>query len=194
MLRYLIRLRNKSNSGPQQIRDISSEFSKVTERFGTPLKNFRISEIAIEFDLFAKDVESEKGAVNALVSEYGSLLSERNLSEAIPYIQSKQAAVQFVIELFNEQRYWECHEVMEGIWREEKVPAEKDLQQGVILAVSALVHAQKDESDVCFGMIPRTLKKMSRWEKRDYLGLNVDLLRNRLEGMLETRHVLFQKI
>ena len=194
MLRYLIRLANQNNSRPQQIKEISSEFSKVTERFDTPLKNFRISEIAIEFDLFAKDAESEKQAVKALVSEYGLLLSERNLNEAIPYIQSKQATVQFVIELFNEQRYWECHEVMESIWREEEVPAEKNLQHGVILAVSALVHAQKNESDVCFGMIPRTLEKLSRWEKRDYLGLNVDLLRNRLEEMLETRHILFQKI
>ena len=194
MLRYLIRLENQRNSRPQQIKEISSEFSKVVERFSTPLKNFRISEIAIEFDLFAKDAESEKEAVKALVSECGSLLSERNLSEAFPYVQSKQAAVQFVIELFNEQRYWECHEVMEGVWREEKVPAEKDLQQGVILAVSALVHAQKDEGVVCFGMIPRTLKKLSRWEKGDYLGLSVNLLRNRLEEMLETRRIIFQKI
>lgn len=194
MLRYLIRLDNVEMCTPHQIGKLSGNFSRVVERFGTSLKNFRISEVAIEFDLFAKDAESEKQAVKALVSEYGSLLSERNLSQEVLEVQDKRATVQLVIKLFNEQRYWECHEAMEGIWRKEKDPMEKDLQQGVILAASALVHAQKDESDVCFGMLSRTLEKLSCWKERDYLGLNVDLLKNHLQEMLETRRILFQKI
>jgi len=83
---------------------------------------------------------------------------------------------------------------MEGMWRKEKDPVEKDLQQGVILAASALVHAQKGEEDVCFGMLPRTLEKLSSFEKQYYLGLNVDLLKNHLQEMLETRRILFQRI
>jgi uncharacterized protein len=179
---------------PHQIREISANFSRMAERFGTSLKNFRISEVAIEFDLFAKDAESEKQAVKALVLGYGSLLSERSLAQEQPNDQSKQGTVELVIELFNEQRYWECHEVMESIWCKEKDPIEKELQQGVILAASALVHAQKSEEDVCFGMLPRTLEKLSFFEKQDYLGLNVDLLKNHLQEMLETRRILFQRI
>jgi len=194
LLRYLIRLDNVKKCKPHQIREISIGFSKTTEEFGTLLKNFRISEVAIEFDLFAKDAESEKQAVKALVLEYGSLLSERRLTQEQSNVQTKQATVELVIELFNEQRYWECHEVMESIWRKEKDPVEKELQQGVILAASVLVHAQKGEEDVCFGMLPRTLEKLCFCEKQDYLGLNVDLLKNHLQEMLETRRILFQNI
>ncbi|MGA2874111.1 MAG: DUF309 domain-containing protein [Nitrososphaerales archaeon] len=194
MLRYLIRLDNVKKCRPHQIREISIGFSKTAERFDTSLKNFRISEVAIEFDLFVKDVGSKKQAVEALVSEHGSLLSERNLSKELVEVQDKQATVKLVIELFNEQRYWDCHEAMEGIWRKEKDPVEKDLQQGVILAASALVHAQKSEEDVCFGMLPRTLEKLSSFEKQYYLGLNVDLLKNHLQEMLETRRILFRRI
>jgi uncharacterized protein len=194
LLRYLIRLDNVKKCRPHQIREISIGLSKTAERFDTSLKNFRISEVAIEFDLFVKDAGSEKQAVKALVSEHSSLLSERNLSQELVDVQDKQATVKLAIKLFNEQRYWECHEAMEGIWRKEKDPAEKNLQQGVILAASALVHAQKDEEDVCFGMLPRTFEKLSFFEKQYYLGLNVDLLKNHLQEMLETRRILFQRI
>ncbi len=102
----------------------------IVEKFGISLKNFRISEVAIEFDLFTKEAESEKYAVKALVSEYGSLLSERNLSQEQAEVPSKQVTVQLGIELFNEQRYWECHEAIEDIWRNEKNPVERDTPAG----------------------------------------------------------------
>lgn len=193
MLRYIVRLNNSKKSKPQQIHEISSELVRVVEKFGVSGKNFRISEVAIEFDLFANDDESKNRAIEALVLQYGPLLSERNLSEESK-IQDKRAVVKLAKELFDEQRYWECHEVMEAIWRREKDPMEKDLQNGVILAASALVHAQKDEIGVCFGMLPRTIEKLACWKGRDYYGLGVDLLRTRLKDMLVTHDIKFQRL
>jgi uncharacterized protein len=193
LLRYLIRLDNQGGSKTEQISNVSKDIVAVVEKFQVTLKNFRISDIAVEFDLFAKDVDSKKCAVEAFESKYGKLLSERNLNEETSHV-TKPETVILVIELFNEQRYWECHEVMENVWRKEKVPAEKTLHQGVILAASALVHAQKNESNICFGMLPRTIEKLERWEKRDYYGLDVDQLKNYLKNILETRRIEFRKI
>ena len=46
--------------------------------------------------------------------------------------------------LFNAERYWECHEVLEGLWRQKK-EGEKLLLQGIILICAAYVHHQKGE-------------------------------------------------
>jgi hypothetical protein len=193
-LRYLVRLDNEERLKPQQVRQISSEFGEMAKRFAVSIKNLRISELAIEFDLFANELDRKTRAIEALVSKYGQLLSERNLSEEIVVSRDKREIMKVVVELFNEQRYWECHEVMEFIWRKEKIATEKDLQNGVILAVSALVHIQKGEDDVCFGMIPRTLEKLARWKNRDYYGLDVDSLGNYLEDIIATHDIKFQKI
>jgi uncharacterized protein len=194
LLRYLIRLDNQHKSKPEQVSKISSDLTRMVEPFRVSLKNVRISDVAIEFDLFAKDPESKERAVRALASDCGRLLGERNLSEETTHDATKSEVVQSWIKLFNEQRFWECHEVMEIVWRKESAPAEKSLQQGMILAASALVHAQKNESGVCLGMLPRTLERLNRWEKRDYYGLDVELLRNYLEQIVETRYIQFQKI
>jgi uncharacterized protein len=194
--RYLVRLENSRKAQPEQINGISSEFGKAVKAFDVSLRNFRVTGVAVEFDLFAKDTESKEKAVRSLVSDFGSLLSERNLSEERQQKSSedKRETVKLVVELFNEQRYWECHEVMEVVWRKEKLASEKSLQQGIILAASALVHAQRNEDGVCLGMLPRTLDKLKRWEKPHYYGLNVDLLKSYLQGILETHNIIFQKI
>lgn len=192
MERHLVRIANTRKYRPEQIVKVASDFEKTARDLEISLKNFRISEIAIEFDLFARDKSLVKKAIKQFV-KHGALLSERDLNEDT-LKQSKQETVRAVVKLFNEQRYWECHEVMEGVWRPEKDPVEKKAQQGVILAVSALVHAQKNEPSVCLGMIPRTLDKLDSWKEEYYYGMNLDLLKRFLGGMLERKEVSFPKI
>jgi uncharacterized protein len=174
------------------------EFRKRVDRFGTVVKNFRITDVAIEFDLYANDESSEKKALSDLSREYGSVLLGRDLSEEgtsfSALYRDKAETVRQSIELFNEQRFWECHEALEQIWRREKDPTEKSVQQGVILAASALVHAQRDEDAICLGMIPRTLAKLDQWKDASYYGLDVGLLRRSLEEILRTGKIVFPKI
>ena len=178
---------------PAELAYVSSEISKIVERFDVSLKNFRISEVAIEFDLFVKDADMKNQAEKALVTNFAPLLSERNLGEQT-IARGKTATVESAIELLNQQRYWECHEVLEEIWRKEKDPSEKSLQQGVILVASALVHAQKNEDMVCLGMLSRSVKKLDAWEKQDYYGLNVGSLKQYIADTLESGRISFPKM
>ena len=178
---------------PHQIKQISSEFTAEAEKFGVSLKNFRISETAVEFDMFANDMQLKDQTDKALTLKFGRSLSERNLGEEMIPL-GKSETVNVAVELFNQQRYWECHEVMEGIWHKEKNPIERDVQQGVILAASALVHAQKNENDVCLSMFARALKKLNVWEKQDYHRMDIGSLKKQIRDMLESGQISYPRI
>lgn len=165
---------------------------------GVHVNNFRVTQLAIEFDLFVDDVSLKDNALRILTSAFGPLLDVRDLTEEgsnhTREVPRKEDVVRTSVELFNQQRYWECHEVLELIWREEKNQNEKDLLQGIILAASALVHAQKNELAVCFGMIPRALVKLDQWKQTNYFSINVNYLKAMLRNMLQSRRISFQVI
>jgi uncharacterized protein len=196
--RYLVRIENSRNYSPKQTLPLLIEFRKKVDEIGTVVKNMRITEVAVEFDLYANDSASKEKSVQDLSREYGKVLLYRDLTkeetELPTQYQDKEKTVDQSVELFNEQRYWECHEVMEQIWRRETSPKEKALQQGVILSASALVHAQKDEDAICIGMIPRALAKLDQWDEETYYALNVGTLRRSMEEILKSGKISYPKI
>jgi hypothetical protein len=187
MHRYLVRLENSRNFKPRDTVSLLVDLRKNADQFGSVVKNVRITETAIEFDLFALDRERKEKTVRTLESEFGRETSERDLALEAPPVEDKKEVVNRCIELFNDQRYWECHETLEQIWRAEPKGAEKEVQQGIILAASALVHFQRNEDEVCLGMIPRTLSKLERWNERMYYEIDVDLLKAQLRRIGETK-------
>jgi uncharacterized protein len=190
LFRFLVRLTNSKKFKPDQIAKVSSDIRQMTEQFDCDLKNLRVSTFALEFDLFAKSEELDSQLVKAL-SEYEPLLGIRHLDrkEEEQPVKDKKEAIQLTRDLFDQERYWECHEVVELIWRKENDPIEKTLQQGVILFASALVHAQKNEKNVCLGMLPRTREKLRVWKESEYYGLDIDALKQRIFDMLEKKDV-----
>ena len=195
MRRYLVRLAN-SKYTPEEIGIVRQQVTEQMHGISVDVRNLRISEIAIEFDLFVNDVLT-KPKVVAVLAGFGSLLDFRDLTEEgndRSKIGKKEDVVRVSINLFNAQRYWECHEVLEGLWRQENSGKEKDLQQGIILAASALVHAQKNEPDVCFGMITRALEKLDKWKETNYFSMNITYLKTILRTMLHTRRIFFQSV
>ncbi|HYB03556.1 MAG TPA: DUF309 domain-containing protein [Nitrososphaerales archaeon] len=198
MHRYLVRLANRKNYSPKQTLPLMIEFRKKVDSLGAVVKNMRVTEVAIEFDLYAVNKETMGKAVGSLSREYGNVLLDRDLTAeetSFPTLyKDKVETVKESVDLFNEQRYWECHEAMEQIWRREPNPTEKAVQQGMILAASALVHAQKDEDAICLGMIPRTLTKLSLWKEDKYYALNVAMLKQDMEGILQSGKISYPKI
>jgi len=174
------------------------EFRKKVDKIGTVVKNMMITEVAIEFDLYANDKASMEKSVKELSEEYGNVLLDRDLTAedtSFPTLyHDKEETVKESVQLFNEQRYWECHEALEQIWRRETNPAEKALQQGVILSASALVHVQKDEDAICIGMIPSALTRLNQWKEGSYYSLNVDLLKKSMEEILKSGKNTYPKI
>jgi len=163
------------------------------------VKNLRVTELAIEFDLYIPDDASKERATASLSQKYGSLLNERDLQDDGASIQpsqyqSKEDTIQTCVSLFNEQRYWECHETLEQIWRRQEKGDERDVQQGIILAASALVHFQKNEDKVCLGMIPRTLAKLDKWSEGKYYSFDVGKLKRHLREMDRTKIIVIPTI
>jgi hypothetical protein len=169
--------------------------------FGCVVKNLRVTDFAIEFDLYVPDDASKQRATIALSAEYGNLLNERDLDEdrAATSVQpnqyqNKQETIRTCVSLFNEQRYWECHETLEQIWRRQEKGDERDVQQGIILAASALVHFQRNEDKVCLGMIPRALAKLDMWSEEKYYSFDVVKLKQYLREMDTTRVIVTPSI
>lgn len=163
------------------------------DEFRSVVKNLCITDSAIEFDLYVLDEDLKSKSLKRLTEKFGTLLTERNL-ELEERSDNKENVVKLGITLFNDARYWECHETLEQIWRKEQKGPEKEMQQGVILAASALVHFQKDEIDVCLGMISRALAKLDQWHEPKYYELNVENLKRNLRNMLSSREVAPFKI
>ncbi len=189
--RYLVRVANVKEFKPGQIDEISSDLQKIAQKFGGDLKNVRISAYAIEFDLFTASEKLDQ-VIKAL-SKHWSLLGVRDLGEE-QIFTNKQEVVNTTKNLLNEERYWECHEVMELIWRRESNSSEKALQHGIILLVSALVHSQKNEESVCLRMLGRTLEKLSVWKDTEYYGLDIGKLRESIAKMLDTVNIVLPTI
>lgn len=174
------------------------ELSKETDKFGVTVRNLRITQFAVEFDLFSNNISTEKAALRDLVAAYGPLLDAREIKEErnthFQSIVKKEEILKTFIKLFNEERYWECHEKLEQIWRQERDAREKDLLQGLILGSSALVHAQKNEVEVCLRMIEKSLAKLERWEETSYYGLNVAHLRSIMRDIHRTGNISLEMI
>ena len=106
---------------------------------------------------------------------------QTNLNEAPPHMTDTELFAD-ARELFNSERYWECHEVLEGKWRTLS-GEEKALVQGIILVCAALVHHQKDEEDTGIGILRRAVGLLV-WNDKKYGGFDVSAMRNNVESIL----------
>lgn len=112
---------------------------------------------ALEIDVFSQT----KADFDLFLSALGPIADPefvRDLNSA-PGFKPEDELFSEARVLFNAERYWECHEVLEGIWRT-KQGEEKRLLQGIILVCAAFVHHQKGEDDVALGVLKRAVKQL----------------------------------
>ena len=174
-MRYLVRLANSRDYTP---RDVKMLQAKIRELLGSGDKigNLRISTSAIEFDLFAEqtDLNRSKSLLEAKMSK---VVTFRSLESRVS-IGGKQEALREAIDLFNQERYWEAHEVLEEIWHP-ATGVERDIIQGLILTAAALVHYQKNEKAVCLSILGRAMEKLGALD--NFKGLDIKRLRAGIE-------------
>ncbi len=84
--------------------------------------------------------------------------------------------------LFNSERYWECHEVLEGLWRQ-KQGEEKSLLQGIILICAGFVHHQKGEEGVALSVLNRGAKQLDV-SRVEYGGFDITSMKKQVQLML----------
>ncbi len=112
----------------------------------------------MEFNLFARD-EAEHQQRIRLLEEHGHKILSTKILDTPPVAIGKAESLSEGINLFNEERFWESHEVLEGVWRILE-GSEKEALHSLILTAAAFVHFQKGEPDICLSVLKRATTRM----------------------------------
>jgi hypothetical protein len=177
-MRYLVRLANNQGYTPK---DVKMMQEKIRELLGSQdqIGNLRISTGAIEFDLFAEptDLNRPRSLLEAKISKVVTLRSIDSRASS----RTENETLREGLDLFNQERFWEAHEVLEEIWHP-ATGVDRDVIQGLILTAAALVHYQKNENAVCLSILGRAREKLGA---RDHFkGLDIKRLRTGIERAL----------
>lgn len=187
--RYMIYLNNKNKKYfPENskyvltyIRSILSDFSNIEVR------DIRISSYFIEIDvsLYNFEQESIPNTIISRLNSVGALFLCDYLSEP-KHSLSTQDVMDHAIFLFNIERFWKSHEVLEGIWKE-SLGAEKRILNGIILIDAAFVHFQKNEPDIFVSILKRSLDKFQESAGMFY-NLNLDEIKNNVNNIISEKY------
>jgi uncharacterized protein len=176
-MRFLLRIIPSGpdvGSATRIIRGIASSIG------GKAVNPKRTSYGALEMDVFVQSRE-DFDIFMAAIEPLGEIEFYRDLQEAPRFLPTADAVAE-AVSLFNTERFWEAHEVLESLWRAAQGD-EKRLLQGLILVCAAFVHEQKDEERVALGVAKRSLPLLS-WTDRKYQGIDVDSVQRTLAGMV----------
>lgn len=66
------------------------------------------------------------------------------------------------VKLFNEQKYWECHEALEDVWMEDKNDSARYVYWAVIQVAAACIHYRDANLVGAQGMIYKAKEKFKR--------------------------------
>ena len=117
---------------------------KLSEKYDILIRDVRVSNRFIEFDISLGNVEDlEKiRSIFSFIGQYidGYKVVEKDLKIEESLILAKK--------LFNEEKYWITHEVLEGVWKK-AYGDEKDLLNGLILVAAAFVTLSKKRKRYC---------------------------------------------
>src|ERR687890_2559690 len=160
--RYLIYLDNKKKSFiPEDYKYLIKHIRMLMEDFSMiEVREVRISSYFIEIDLSAYDLEQDlfQNAISSRLTCVGPILYCDDLSVS-ENCTTKKNAIDHAVFLFNIERYWKSHEVLEGIWKE-SLGIEKRVLNGLILIDAAFVHFQKNEISIFISILKRSLEKL----------------------------------
>ncbi|WP_408099225.1 DUF309 domain-containing protein [Peredibacter sp. HCB2-198] len=66
------------------------------------------------------------------------------------------------VQLFNEQKYWECHEALEDVWMEDRQDPARNVYWAVIQVAAACIHYRDSNLIGARGMIHKAKEKFRR--------------------------------
>jgi uncharacterized protein len=186
VLRFLVRF----NPSDLPREEFLASVRGVAKAAGSEARNPKWTSYgALEMDIFSP-TRQDFGLFLAAVNPIGTMEFTKDLNVAPPFKTENDLFAE-ARQLFNSERYWESHEVLEGIWRQ-KHGDEKRFLQGIILVCAAYVHHQKGEQSVALSVLKRASKQLD-YPATSYGGFNVDVLRQKAEEVLRTeRFVNFQ--
>jgi tetratricopeptide (TPR) repeat protein len=184
--RYLVYLNNKNKRYlPENRGNVLMQIRSLLQNFsGIEARDARISSYFVEIDLSLYNVEQQlfQHSIIAGLNSIGSLIYYDDLSESKPY-SNKKNVLDNAIFLFNMERFWKSHEVLEEIWKE-SIGIEKRILNGIILIDAAFVHYQKNEYNIFISILKRSLDKL-RESSGMFYTLNLDEIKENLNKIID---------
>lgn len=77
------------------------------------------------------------------------------------------------IRLFNQQFYWECHEVFEDLWKEDRADHARYVWWAIIQVAAAMIHYRDQKISGARGLIAKAKEKFVKCEE---LNVETDLM------------------
>lgn len=179
-MRFLVRL-----AGTDLLHEkMLSSVRAVGRSLGADVRNPKWTSYgALELDIFCATEADFKLFLTAVGPLFRTEFV-RDLNKAPTHVSENELFAESR-DYFNAERYWECHEVLEGIWRI-KQGDEKRLLQGIILVCAAFVHHQKGEEEVALSVLGRATKQLE-FNSSKYAGIDLKSLRANVHGVLEKK-------
>lgn len=190
-MRFLVRLSNERKYLPADRERLTSLAYEAVRGLGGDVGNLRVSSSAVELDLLLDSKPALEKAVQALEVKIGPSVTVKQLDLANPPLGNTES-IKLGLALFNEERYWESHEALEQAWRR-ITGSEKEILQGVILIAVALVHLQKNETDITVSIMRRAYDKLNPYDG-EYFGVDISILKSHVARMLSAGRPDFFKI
>jgi uncharacterized protein len=186
--RYMVYL-NNAQFTPADADLILKKSRELTNSLDIIIRDCRIASDFIELDLSLEKKEN--------IDKVLDLLKNISLTKEIMEVKerhlNKSEAITSAIELFNDEKYWWSHEALEMVWKEAG-GHEKRLLNGLILICAAFVHFQKNENNICFSILERSMAKFLNVETSNYYGINIDKIKILIRQILENKKILMLKI
>lgn len=188
--RYLLYLKNQKFR-PSDARHLLLEArTSIPKTDNIIIRDVRVAQRFIEFDVSLSGQELlDRIVLNALstIAEFESyeIVKEENLS--------KEEAIDRARNLFNNEKFWKCHEVLEFVWKQAKGD-EKKLLNGVILVAAALVHFQKGENKICMSILKRADDKIKSGKEEEYYRIKLNSLKENLRKIIDTGTIIPLKL
>ncbi len=186
MARYMLHLKNDKFT-PSDSRELVHKARNLCSSMKASVRVARVASKFLEFD-----VEVDKDELDLLVEKLnpiGSLVNARHIAEEKI---EKEAGIKDGIFYFNNERFWECHEAFEGVWKE-CYGREKELVQGIILLAVAFAHSQKNDYLIGLGMLGRALEKLGS-SPTVYHNIDVDRIRQKITEMQNSKSLTIFEI
>ena len=183
----MLHLKNNSVYDRKMAHDILLQSRDLAYGMNLILRDCRISKKYIELDTSVPQAFLEE-----LIKKLSIIAPLDHAKHVIEETFEKEHAVSQGRSYFNDGRFWECHEVLEGVWKS-IAGEEKYLVNGLILVAAGLVHYQKDEDDVCISIFNRALEKLHNANGK-YHEIDVDRVKELITNMINEKEISTFKI
>lgn len=180
------------NTDEYSPRDVERVASTIRKSLGSreSASHFRVATDALEFNMSARDQIELDDRQRRLTQDQFKIVSVK-LLDTPPKTVHKEEALAEGVRLFNEERFWECHEVLEQAWHVSR-GVERDAIQSIILTAAAFVHYQKGEEEICLSIMKRARAKMA--SAKTYETVNLEGLEKNIDEILSSDRIRLFKL